>query len=358
MLDLGLGSAQHVLVFAARIFAAAVLLLGAGSAAAQGAAPVRDAAERSTMYLRLDNDAFAGSDRGYTNGIQVGFTSPTVEGFQEAQLPPRLRSLNRRLAWLQPRGFEDYNMTLSIGQGMFTPEESWLSEPNSLDRPYAGVLAAGVTYNGRNAQAMRSTTLNVGLVGPSAVAEQMQDFMHGLNGSKEFRGWDHQLSDEAVFRILHQRLRKWNLADRARKSDAIFHYGGSVGNLTTFANAGVEVRFGRALPDNFGSAPTLPVAENTAPTRISYSTGRSSLHGYVALDARYVLHDITLDGNTWRDSPSVVREALVADLGVGFALYWQGWKVTFARYLRTKEFEGQSADTQLGSITIRRDIAG
>ena len=247
-------------------------------------------------------------------------------------------------------------MTLSLGQGMFTPEEWWLSEPNSLDRPYAGVLAAGVTYNGRNAQAMRSTTLNVGLVGPSALGEQLQDVVHELNGSNEFRGWDHQLGDEAVFRILHQRLRKWSLADRARKSDVIVHYGGSVGNLTTFANAGVELRFGRALPDNFGSAPTLPVGENTAPTRISYFAGRSSMHAYVALDARYVLHDITLDGNTWRDSQSVVREELVADLGVGFAMYWQGWKVTFARYFRTKEFKGQSADSELGSITIRRDV--
>ena len=137
----------------------------------------------------------------------------------------------------------------------------------------------------------------------------------------------------------------------------IVHYGGSVGNLTTFANAGVELRFGRALPDNFGSAPTLPVGENTAPTRISYSTARSSMHGYVALDARYVLHDITLDGNTWRDSQSVAREEFVADLGVGFAMYWEGWKITFARYFRTKEFEGQSADSELGSITIRRDVA-
>ena len=197
------------------IFAAAVVLLGVGSAAAQRASPVRDAGERSTMYLRLDNDAFADSDRGYTNGIQVGLTSPTVESFQDPRLGPRLRSLNRRLAWLQPRGFEDYNVTLSLGQGMFTPEEWWRSEPDSLDRPYAGVLAAGVTYNGRNAQAMRSTTLNVGLVGPSALAEQLQDVVHDLNGSNEFHGWDHQLGDEPVFRILHQRLHKWNLADRA-----------------------------------------------------------------------------------------------------------------------------------------------
>jgi lipid A 3-O-deacylase len=337
--------------------AVALVAVGIGSATAQSIEPLRDAGNRPSMHLRLDNDTFAGSDRGYTNGIKIGFTSPTVASFQDPRLGPRLRSLNRRLAWLQPRGFDDYNVTLSLGQGMFTPEDWRLGEPDRLDRPYAGVLAGGVTYNGRDADKMRSTTLDIGLVGPSAVAEQAQDFVHDLIGGNEFRGWEHQLGDEPAFRVLHQRLRKWDLTDAARMSDAIVHYGGSIGNLTTFANAGVELRFGRALPDNFGSAPALPVAENTAPTRMSYYSRGPSMHGFVALDARYVLRDITLDGNTWRDSASVAREELVADLGIGFAMYWQGWKITFARYFRTKEFESQTADTKLGSITIRRDLA-
>ena len=315
-----------------------------------------DAQNRNTMYLRLDNDAFAGTDRGYTNGIVLGFTSPTVESFQDPRLSPRLRWLNRRLGWLQPRGFEENNVTLTFGQGMFTPEDWRLSEPDPLDRPYAGVLAAGVTYNGRNENSMRTTTLTVGMVGPSAGAEQAQDFVHDLLGDNAFRGWDHQLRDEPVFRILHQRSRKWNL-DAAQRTDAIVHYGGSVGNLTTFANAGVELRFGRrTLPDNFGSAPALPVAEGTAPSRTPFYTRRSSIHGFVALDARYVLQDITLDGNTWRDSASVARKDFVADLGVGFAMHWRGWTMTFARYIRTKEYESQNSDTELGSITFRRDL--
>jgi hypothetical protein len=335
------------------MFAAAIMLLGA-SAGSPASVPVPH--DSSAIYVRLDNDAFADRDWGYTSGIKVGFISPTVDGFQDARLTPRLRALNRGLAWLQPRGFDEYNVSLSIGQEMFTPEDWRLSEIDPLDRPYAGVLAAGITYNGRNAQTMRSTTLNVGLVGPSSAAEQLQHLLHELNGSREFRGWEHQLNDEPVFRVLHQRARKWDLVDAARMSDAIVHYGGSIGNLTTFANAGVELRFGRALPDNFGSAPALPGLENTAPTRLPEFAQRPSMHGYVALDARYVLHDITLDGNTWRDSASIAREDFVVDFGVGFALYWQGWKVTFARYFRTKEFEGQSSGTPLGSLTIRRAL--
>jgi hypothetical protein len=248
------------------------------------------------------------------------------------------------------------NVTLTLAQGMFTPEDWRLSEPDPLDRPYAGVLIAGVTYNGRNEDKMRTTTLNAGIVGPSAGAEQTQDFVHDLGGDSEFRGWDHQISEEPVFRVLHQRLRKWNLTNATRTADVIVHYGGSVGNLTTFANAGAEFRVGRDLPDNFGSATGLVTGENTAPSRRLY-TRRVPIHGFIALDARYVLRDITLDGNTWRDSASVERKDFVADVGIGLAVHWRGWKMTFARYFLSKEFESQRWDTEIGTIAFQRDLA-
>jgi uncharacterized membrane protein YfcA len=46
-----------------------------------------------------------------------------------------------------------------------------------LDRPYAGMLLAGIMYNGRDAYSMRSTRIDVGLVGPSSLAEQTQDLV-------------------------------------------------------------------------------------------------------------------------------------------------------------------------------------
>jgi len=335
----------------------AILLMGPASGTALGAEHIRGRAPNAAeIYWRLDNDSFTGSDRGYTSGVEMGFTSPTVVSFQDSELSPLLRRLNRRLRWLQPGGFDENNVTLTFGQDMFTPEDWQRSDPDPLDRPYAGVLAIGVTFNGRDDDSMRTTTLNVGVVGPSARAEPTQNFVHGLLGSNEFRGWDHQLRDEPVFRVLHERLRKWNLTGAAQKADVIVHYGGSVGNLTSFANAGVEFRYGRGLPDNFGSATSLAVGENTAPSRTRSYTRRLPIHGFIALDARYVLNDITLDGNTWRDSVSVERKDFVADIGVGLAADWNGWEVTVARYFRTKEFEGQAWETDFGSIAFRRAI--
>jgi lipid A 3-O-deacylase len=332
---------------------AAVILVG--SVAAHASDSPNDAS-RSSAYVRLDNDVFAGTDRGYSNGTEIGFVSATVDDFQDASLSASSRWLNRRLAWLQPERYAYNNMVVTLGQGMFTPNDWRLETPDPNDRPYAGVLVFGVTHNGRDNDSMRATTFNIGVVGPSALAEETQRFVHDFVGGERFAGWDHQLRDEPVFRVMQQRLHKRTLIKPTWMSDVIFHYGGSVGNLTTFANAGAEVRIGGWIPDNFGSAPALPVAENTAPTIGPIFSETVRLHAFAAFDVRYVAHDITLDGNTFKDSASVDREDWVADLGIGVAAHWGNWKIAFARYFRTREFRGQDSDAELGSLTIRRAI--
>jgi hypothetical protein len=196
----------------------------------------------------------------------------------------------------------------------------------------------------------------LGLVGPSALAKQAQDLVHRTTGVDEFLGWDHQLNDEPVFRILHERFRRWDILPTRRFGDVTAHYGGSIGNLSTFANAGAELRIGRALPDNFGTATTLSYGQATAPARWAGSPGQPSVHGYVALDARAVLHDITLDGNTWRDSASVDREPYVAELELGVAMNWRGWQATLGATFRTKEYETQTKHGSFGTLTFRRAL--
>lgn len=310
-----------------------------------------------STYLRLDNDIFASSDEGYSNGVELSFVSPTIASFEDSRLSPMARWLNRRLAWLQPRGFDDNNMVLTLGHGIFTPSDWWRSEPDPQDRPYAGVLVLGFDYNGRDADSMTTTTLNVGVVGPAAGAKELQNLVHAALGGKEFQGWAHQVRNEPVFSIAYQRLRKWYVSNQPGwASDVVVRGGGSVGNLATFANVGGEVRFGPWIPDNFGSAPLLPAAENAAPSVPQHSSGRMLIHGFVAFDVRHVLHDITLDGNTWSDFAGVERKDVIADLGIGISMHWRGWKIAFARYLRTKEFDAQDSNAQLGSLTIRRNM--
>src|SRR5262245_40623184 len=314
-------------------------------------------ADENDMFMQIDNDIFTGSDREYTNGMKVGYRTETVADIDYPGFGPSLGWANKKLRWLQPKGFEENNVTWTIGQRMFTPEDPSLENPDPRDRPYAGLLFAGLTYNGRDSRSLRSTSLDVGIVGPSALAERAQHLAHRALGIDEFLGWDHQLNDEPVFRILHERFRRWDIKPWRKFGDFTAHYGGSIGNLATFANAGAELRIGRSLPDNFGTATTLSYGQNTPPARWGGSSSRPSIHGFVAVDARAVLHDITLDGNTWHDSASVEREPLAAELALGVALDWRAWQATLGATYRTKEYETQEREASFGTLTFRRALA-
>ncbi len=312
------------------------------------------------VNFRVDNDLFGGTqqDQGYTNGAMLTLVSPNLADYTaDPCLPAPARWLNRHLERLQPGGFEQQNMIFSLAQGLFTPTDNTRTDLIADDRPYAGVLLANFGYNARNGSRLRTTQLALGMVGPSAQGKQVQDAVHNLLGDEKFMGWDNQLHDEPVFRLLHERMRRWPADGNAGGWgwDAIGHGGGALGNLATYANGGAEVRFGWKLPDDFGSSPTRPAGENTAPTRGGRVPGWS-WHLFAAADARWVLRDITLDGNTFRRSHHVDKRPAVADIGYGVAVMRGKWKFALARYHRTREFDEQKELPVFGSFTISRTL--
>jgi hypothetical protein len=312
-----------------------------------------------TVNLRVDNDLFGGGqDQGYSSGVQLRLVSPNLLDYTDDPCLPRLaRWLNRYLDVLQPEGFEQQNMVVTFGQAIYTPTDFTRSDLIVDDRPYAATLLVGFGYNARQGDSLRHTQLQLGIVGPSALGEQIQDAVHDLTSDYTFAGWDNQLSDEPVFALVHERMRRFAAEEHGLWGwDAVAHWGGSLGNLATYANAGGELRFGRNLPDDFGSTPLRPAGENTAPTTSRRTGGVFGIHAFLTVDGRWVLRDITLDGNTWKDSHSVDKRAFVGDAGLGLALLKGRWKFALARYYRTREFEGQDETPTFGSFTISRSF--
>ncbi|MDQ8024368.1 MAG: lipid A deacylase LpxR family protein [Moraxellaceae bacterium] len=309
------------------------------------------------VNLRVDNDVIGGQDQGYSNGVQLTLVSPNLRDYTNDPCIPRLAQwVNRYLGVLQPETFEQQNMIATFAQGIFTPTDFSRSDLIEDDRPYAAALLVGLGYNAREGDRLRTTQLQVGLVGPAALGKQAQDAVHQITGSEKFRGWGNQLENEPVFRIVHERMRRFSSSDGARGWgwDTIAHYGGSFGNLATYLNTGAEFRVGVNLPDDFGSTPLRPAGENTAPTREPQSQYVPGTHLFVTFDTRWVLYDITLDGNTVRDSHSVDKRHAVANIGYGVALMRHRWKFALARYHGTREFDGQRETPVFGSFTISR----
>ena len=332
--------------------------------AAWAGGPGCEDAAPTEIALRVDNDFFAQQDEGYTSGLQLRVATPDLPPASDAAcLGALARGLEAGLGrWLRPGGDGPANLVYGLAQTIYTPRDGDRREPDPDDRPYAGVLTVGVGFNLRDGDALRSNELLLGVVGPASGARGTQSFFHHVFDSQHFRGWSHQLENEPVFMLRHQRSQRQgegrvHFLGAPLAWDAITSWGAALGNLRTAAEVGLELRLGRALPDDFGSNPARSGPEGRPPGSAWHGEAPSfAWHGFLAFQGRWVLRDITLDGNSFRDGPSVDRRPWVADVALGLALRSGRWRAALARTWRSREFDGQRSPPSFGSLVIARSF--
>lgn len=313
----------------------------------------------SRLLLRSDNDVYgqAGQDQGYSAGFAATWFSSTVSGDDTGCLPGLVAFLDRATPWLRWGGGAQRNLALSLHHAIYTPADGQRADVVAEDRPYAGLLLLGLAHHVRDGERLASTRLKLGIVGPSAQGEMAQDALHQLFGRARFRGWDNQLRDEPLLQLGHERAWRWRSDDGAGGLgwDRIVYAGATAGNAITYANAGVELRFGPRLPDDFGSNPMRMAGEGMAPGGDWHGRGWD-WHFFASLEARGVAHDITLDGGSAKDGHSVDRRDFVAELGLGVVLTHGPWRFAGAHYRRSREFNGQEQAPVYGSLSLGRSF--
>ena len=204
-----------------------------------------------------------------------------------------------------------HKVEFSIGQNMYTPIDISKYELISDDRPYAGWLYVFTSYHRKRvvnkiADFMDTVEVQFGMVGQASFAEETQKFVHNVFDRQRPNGWDNQLSNEPGLVMVFER--KWlsHPGLTGMGYDAITHLGGALGNVQTYLNGGVELRFGWNVPKKFGVSLIRPAGS----TRLSVDDD-FSLYIFGAFDGRAVLHDIFLDGNTFTESHSIAKKKLL-----------------------------------------------
>lgn len=307
------------------------------------------------MYF--ENDMFAGTDRYYTNGAKLSWTSGDLEKFSDSGYASPLLPFIDRLPFVNSANFQK-NLAFSLGQNMYTPDNTESSDVVKGDRPYAGWLYLGLGLIWKNADVKNSLIIDVGVVGPASYAQETQRLVHEARGIGSPRGWDHQLHNELGVVATYERTWRWPRRERRAGLNWEFlpHAGVALGNVYTYANIGGELRVGFNLPDDFGTSGIGPSSSTSTPVEGAQQAARArfDLGAYVfaRVDGRAVAHNIFLDGNTFGDSVSVHRKPLVADLSVGAAVNYHNTKFTYALVYRTEEFAGQEDGQLFGAISM------
>ncbi len=322
----------------------AIGLAAASLIAAPGlAAPAED--PTGIFTFQVENDAastFKGtSDQYYTSGLRLGYTSGTNA------VPEALASLGRAV-W----GDGVQRISLDISQSLFTPRNTQINPPNSRDRPYAGYLNGtfGLLHDSDNARSLLALTL--GVVGPSALGQVVQNGFHSIIGDTPNRGWSSQLKDEPAIEILADRTYRLPIAQfYGVETDALPDLTVGVGTVRDYVQAGFNLRLGQGLNSDFGAPrirPGLSGSDAYTPTR------PLAWYVFAGADGQAIARDVFLDGSTFRaHGPSVDKRAFLGELQAGLGAMFYGVRVTYTQTWQTESFKGQKSGLfNFGSLAL------
>lgn len=327
---------------------AAFLILPANP---QDAADGANAPRASGVWsLTSENDIFGGTDRNYSNGLRIERVRP------ENKITPGLKWVANRIPLLDLERTE-LRQGFALSHAIFTPEDISVVTPDPDDRPYAAWLygsatVVGTTRLGPKQMVQDVLQVNLGVVGPSAGGEFVQDNWHNLIEVTRPKGWDSQLKDEPGIEIIAQRMRQFEGFDMplGLETDYALHGGATLGNVRTYAALGGLARIGWDLSSDFGPPRIRPALAGAGVFEPDQPFG-----GYIfaGLEGRAVARDMFLDGNLWRDSARVEdRRDFVADAQFGIALHQGDVQVAFTYVHRTEEFVAQAGPQRFGAVSI------
>jgi len=320
----------------------------------------QEAGRYGTLTLCVENDLFSldDHDRYYTSGTKISWISRDVSNYGDIVKAPFW--MQRFLEWLpfvNDPGEQRF-ISLSLVQDIYTPDDKWRSALMRNDRPYAGLTYLGMGLHSKDRSQMDTLEVDIGIVGRHSYAEDFQKEIHVLINDVDPKGWSNQLHDEPLVNIYGER--RWKALKSAPSRelgfDFIPHAGMAAGNAYTGINLGGQLRFGWNIPDNFGTFIIRPGADGDVPgdddRRFSRQLPRSGIHLFLAVDGKFVGRSIALDGNTFRDSHSIDKKPLVADLVGGIGMNIRRFKIAYSYVYRTKEFDAQKKEQQFGSISL------
>ncbi|MNK08129.1 hypothetical protein D3C87_260570 [compost metagenome] len=309
--------------------------------------------ESFTAYVENDTRRIGGpgSDEGYSSGLRFSYV------YAEDRVPSWVPPLTD---WSPSLGEQfrksTTNFGISLAHQIFTPDDTSSTELIVDDRPYAAWLYVGLTASFQTESHSHSLELDIGVIGPAALGEQVQNSFHSAIDTESANGWDHQLDNEPTLQLSYQqRLRFLQVTnnENVRIADLIPYFGGAFGNVLIGAHAGAIVRMGYNIPDDYG--PTRPSSIDGDPVfipRPNRSLEQWGAYGFAGIRGNAIVHNIFLDGSIFQPSHSVTKYPFNGETEFGVGVHYEGWSGVWRYVTKSPEFEERSKFNSFASISI------
>ncbi len=286
----------------------------------------------------VENDVIFAIDRHYSSGVSGIFTT------SRAGTPGFMRAIGQGFA-----ADGEIHATFAFAHNIYTPRSIINNHLDERDRPYAAMLYATAGIEALTATHYDNLALSLGTIGPSALGQPIQRFIHAAVGPTP-RRWDSQLKNEPAFFVAYTHKWRKPLGTLAGLDvDWTPHVDAVAGNVFDYAGAGMTFRFGGHMPLDYGPARVLPAIQGSTTFVQSSNWG---WYVFAGSEVRGVLRNIFLDGNTWVASRDVPKNHVVVDVQLGWAICWRNTRLSVTHVIRTKEFEAQADPDLFGSLDL------
>ncbi len=286
-------------------------------------------ANAGQLSFTYENDAmsFDDKDRYYTNGVEVSYLVNTFE--------------------------------VSFAHQIFTPSGN-SNIPLNIDRPDVSYTSLGIAIHTieRPYDFVQIGTgeVTLGFMGFTALSREMQKIAHDVfNDSKVFR-YGEQIDNEVTAMLTlayglslnkdilseDPKLFNWDVQPRTHLS---------LGTPYTSVGAGAEVRLGMNLPISTYT-PTIKPANGIRVASPYDDPNQLSFYVFGGVDGYANLWNSFLDGNLFGADLDVDKRIFVGEVSAGLDLSFKDLTVTYAHFMRSKEFDAQEEAHTRGSLSV------
>lgn len=285
--------------------------------------------------LISDNDLWTSpvSDHYYTNGIELFY-----------------RYLGTRKTEKLAKNITEFR----IGQYMYNPQSPDVEKTIYHDRPFAGYLfaEAGINKFYYNEDVLK-VNLQVGVVGPESMADDLQKLIHDTFGYDAVRGWQYQI--QTTFALQGNVMYSKKILPNRFKEKIDFHIQGdlNIGTIWMGASVGPMARISlkRPLQPIYNSA-LHGAALN--PDKESYKD-QKEFFLYLNPSINYQRYDATIQGSMFNDESPITFPLIPFRFNAEAGIKYRNnhWNYSYSFNYRGKELTNNVIEGYFyGSIVV------
>lgn len=293
--------------------------------------------KKHAITFLFENDLlnFLKSDRYYTNGIRIGYTSKEYNFFNEDNVMNWAKYVS--IIFNKPHITRFH---ISLNQEMYTTSKHGIPFPVN-DHPLGGFLYLNTGIYNRTTNIQEHIGVKLGVVGEISYAGQLQTAIHTSTGQLIFSCWEeHQLANEFIFNPYYQVTgRKYIFKTNPFSMDILGTFDIALGNADTHFGTYAAIRMGHNLDNDFGM-PKMNLEQDYAPVH----NDAFSIYIFASSGAKVTLHNIFVQGNSPNSNKGYNLNILRWEVNAGIIMSFYGFRIGYIWTYYTKDYTVQPYD--------------